>query len=158
MKITSLLSSLIALLLIACQDTPKQTEPIATPTVEQDHTQTHEHGHKEKPIQVLLNNGEKWPANAETTEGIHTMSALLNALPAEPKAEDYRTLQTELDKAFGTIIQKCTMTGEAHNQLHNFILPIKDMIQELDSEDINECKSVSDKLKQHLKEYENYFQ
>lgn len=158
MKRTSFFLSLCTFLLFACQNSSKQAEAPAEPTTAQDHTQIHDHEHEVVSNQVVLNNGEKWPANAETTEGIRKMSTLLNALPAESKLEDYHALKTTLENAYDEIIHKCTMTGEAHNQLHNFILPINEMIQELGSEDATKCKAVVDKLKKHLEEYGNYFQ
>src|SRR5690606_38966631 len=87
------------------------------------------HHNKVQTGNVKTDKGEKWKANAETTEGIHKMIALTE------ENEQGRTSTTELrqslDKEFNEILKKCTMTGEAHNQLHNYLLPLKTKYEEL---------------------------
>jgi hypothetical protein len=115
-----------------------------------------EHAHSATPVN--LNNGEKWMANAETTEGIHKMSSRIAEFTAQPKTEDYHALSVQLEDDFNNIIQRCTMTGEAHEQLHRFLIPIAENIKQLKSESIEICSGALDKLNKHLAEYENYFQ
>lgn len=114
--------------------------------------------HHEKSSEVVLNNGEKWKANPETTAGIQNMIALTDSLPANPTQDDTWALSGKLDAEYNTIIEKCTMEGEAHNQLHNYLLPMKDMIEEIGSGDISVGKEGVSKLKAHLGEYAKYFE
>jgi hypothetical protein len=119
------------------------------------HHETHAH---EQGIGVALNDGKRWTANAETTAGINNMKALVNDLPANAARDDYRKLATNLETEFNTILQKCTMTGEAHNQLHNYLLPMKELFEKLNSPDVEVGKSALSTLKGHLNEYQAYFQ
>ena len=114
--------------------------------------------HSGKAVSVALNNGEKWPANAETSQGINNMVRIIHSIPQAPNVEDYHATKIALDQEFNTILKKCTMTGEAHDQLHNYLLPLKEIIDQLGSESIDENKKVVARLDQYLNEYSNYFQ
>jgi hypothetical protein len=121
---------------------------------DQAHDTSHDHNHPG----ITLNNGEKWSANPETTQGIKNMTNLIAALPADPTSEEYHALHASLEQEFEMIFEKCTMTGEAHNQLHNYLLPLKDMVGALDTDSKEECRETTVLIKEHLEEYGNYFQ
>ena len=108
-------------------------------------------------VHVRLDNGQKWIANKETTEGINNMMVLVNALPAQPSVDDYHSLKSKLDEEFDAIIRKCTMEGEAHNQLHEYLMPLREIIERLGSNSTEKLKVASDDLGQYLKDYNKYF-
>jgi hypothetical protein len=120
-----------------------------------------QHGHQPETIApvaaVTLNNGEKWQANPETTDGIKNMTALLQAIPDTATVEDYHTLRTRLEAEFNAVLRNCTMTGEAHEQLHNFLLPMKSMFDDLGSGDAATARRAVHRLEQHTAEYYRYF-
>jgi len=66
-------------------------------------------------------------------------------------------LNKNLIEEFNEIFKLCTMTGEAHNQLHNYLHPLKGLIDEVGSSDIETCRNSFDKLQKHLNEYSVYF-
>ena len=107
--------------------------------------------------ELVLNNGNKWQANPETTKGVTNMISLVNAVN-EHGNESYQTLAGDLNAEFSMIFQLCTMKGEAHNQLHNFLFPIKTYIERLNSEDLEAGKHTVSHLKTHLAKYHNYFE
>lgn len=120
-----------------------------------DHSEHHDHeSHALDESTVQLNHGEKWEANPETNEGINNMLALVSKEEAEA-ATDLKTLQKNLRGEFNTILQKCTMKGESHNQLHNYLHPLKEKIDSL--EHANNEGQVIDDLEQYLNTYKNYF-
>ncbi len=49
------------------------------------------------------------------------------------------------------------MTGEAHNQLHNFLMPIKGLLETLPSNNLNQSQEHYDKLNNDLEEFKKYF-
>ncbi len=114
-------------------------------------------GHAE----VRLNNGKKWEANSETTEGIENMQRLIGEFQSNPDApslEGYHTLGEALQTEFDNILKRCTMEGEAHEQLHNYLLPmVKHMKTLKEGKGQEEIKASLARLSEHLKEYENYF-
>ncbi len=125
---------------------------------EHDHDHSEEHAHDHDEAMVHLNEGQKWEANAETTEGIENMTTIVSQFNASEGEKDYAELKTSLESEFQMIFQKCTMTGEAHEQLHNYLLPMKYMFAALDSEDQGLKEEKASELQAHLAEYSNYFE
>ena len=100
---------------------------------------------------VTLNNGQRWKANPETTSGIATMVAILAAY--DPATGDPTVLKDALEAEFGLIFERCTMEGEAHNQLHNYLLPIHHQLR-----DFAATEAQRTALGAHLATYGNYFE
>lgn len=87
-----------------------------------------------------LNNGKKWIANAETVEAIDNMIAILATEYEEERVINYASDGQKLEIEFEKMIANCTMTGEAHEQLHLYIMPLKLEINSLiECEHIEEC-------------------
>ncbi len=128
-------------------------------THEQKHNESkthHDHGDSESGL--ILNNGKKWSANKETTEGVQNMINLMDNFNDTDDPEAYSRLSENLQTQFKFIFTECTMTGEAHNQLHSFLLPMKKVFQDLSSGDIATCKSSFSTMKKHLGEYGQFFE
>ena len=106
---------------------------------------------------LQLNNGNLWSANTETTDGIDNMISLMNSFTEKESLEGYHLLKKNLEKEFGTIITECSMKGEPHNQLHNFLMPMKSLFKGLESSDIAICKTNFNSLNKHLETYSTYF-
>jgi hypothetical protein len=117
-----------------------------------------ETNHHEGESKVSLNKGEAWEANQETTDGINKMIQLMDDYTETENVEAYKSLSDTLDSEFNLIFKKCTMKGEAHNQLHNYLFPMKAKFKSLASGDLTESKAAFGDLKEHLTEYKTYFQ
>ena len=117
---------------------------------------TDEHHHS-KSHSLILDNGKLWIANPETTTGIENMINIMNFFSEKENVKAYEKLTKNLQSEVSMIFQKCTMTGESHNQLHNFLVPIKDLFETLSSTDLKQCQESFDQLNNHLKEYKKYF-
>ena len=118
----------------------------------------HEH-HEGSSPEVLLDNGNRWQANPETTQGIADMQAILVKYAGKTDAPaDRKALREELETGFQNIFKQCTMKGEAHEQLHNYLLPIKDFFEKIEDGTAAESEAALSQLKQHLADYQNYFQ
>ncbi|HOY28009.1 MAG TPA: hypothetical protein PLR96_03480 [Flavobacteriales bacterium] len=100
---------------------------------------------------VSLDNGQRWKANPETTSGIATMVAILGAY--DPATDDPTVLKDALEAEFGLIFERCTMEGEAHNQLHNYLLPMHHQLR-----DFAASKAQCSSLAKHLAAYGDYFE
>jgi hypothetical protein len=118
---------------------------IAISACQEDHT-----GHA---AAVQLDNGKRWQANPETTAGIANMQAILTNYEGRDGAEDRQAMRAELEAAFQDIFAQCTMKGEAHDQLHNYLFPMKDLFGQIESSD-----EAIEQLKAHLGAYEGYFE
>lgn len=102
---------------------------------------------------VSLNEGQLWEANTETTQGIKNMQQLMADFSIE--SGNSEELISNLKAEFATIFKKCTMTGEAHEQLHNYLIPLKTKINSLSKGFTNENRT---DLNNYLEDYFNYFQ
>ncbi len=108
-------------------------------------------------VEVQLDNGKKWAANPETTQGIANMVAQINAFQGTDEA-GYDQLASQLNNEFQLIFKNCTMKGEGHEQLHNFLLPMKAMVEGLEEGPAAERHKSLETLGQHLAGYSNYFE
>lgn len=116
-------------------------------------------GHSnQKAMPLSLDNGSKWTANTETTTGINSMIRLLDEFAGTDDMQAYKILMANLSEQYQLIFKKCTMKGEAHNQLHNYLLPMKDLFNGLESNDLKVRKENLKKLKAYLLSYPDYFQ
>lgn len=109
-------------------------------------------------LKVELNEGKKWKANPETTQGIQNMKEIINQFDENSRIQVYKSLSEELESEFTMIFQRCTMKGEAHNQLHNYLIPLKDYIKGLRSDKQEIAQSNYKKIIPHISAYSNYFE
>jgi hypothetical protein len=139
-------------IITACKNEPGTSEgkdevKNETAIPEADHHEEARHSET-----VKLNN-QKWVANAETNDGIKKMNSHLDKANG---AQNCDSLKSTLEKEFNTILQKCTMTGEGHTQLHNYLVPLSKLMKDLESK--KECAEETDKIKDYLSDYYKYFQ
>jgi len=112
--------------------------------------------HVEKAV-LSLNEGSLWNANLETTSGINSMTTLMESFTEKETVKSYNTLKGNLEKEFMSILTNCTMEGESHNQLHTYLVPMKDAFKGLGSDDLAVCKESFENLNKRLGEYTSYF-
>jgi len=106
---------------------------------------------------VNLDNSKLWKANIETTEGIQKMQNIMQSFSDKENQTAYASLKDELETEFTNIFQKCTMKGEAHEQLHNYLKPMIGIFEGLESSDLKICKTNFKVMENHLGGYANYF-
>lgn len=162
--LTSLLFAIVLICTSCNQQSDVRHDDHSDP--EHEHGQ-HDHQHEEsehmneaeaaEDQKLSLNNGERWQANAQTTAGIANMVLLVASFDKESDADSYQHLQGELMEEFDKIIEECTMTGEAHSQLHHYIFPMKSMFEGLTSEGPEKRLQSLEKLEKHLELYPQYF-
>ena len=100
----------LILSITACENAVKEKEEIKT------EIKVEETAHKDEN-KVQLNDGVRWAANAETTEGVNNMIKITDLFTTTENEEAFKTLTDSLEAEFAMIFKKCTMKGEAHNQL-----------------------------------------
>ena len=108
--------------------------------------------------EIKLNNGNKWEANLETTEGVDKMLNLVKS--SDPKTvEDYHALASKLNEEKNYVVKKCTMEGPSHDNLHVFLHPLIEKIEALGKvSSTDEGAEVTASIKENLEGYYNYFQ
>jgi len=146
MKKIKLVLFLLAITSIgSCQNKEDKTskEAIAVSPVAEKHTET--------VAKVSLNKGQLWNANPETTAGINALRKIILESNQEESAS---ILKEKLKSEFALIFKKCTMTGEAHEQLHNYLLPLRAKINNIEEPNKEEIKK---EITTYLDEYALYF-
>lgn len=142
-----------AMIIFSCK--PRQEEKVSEMT-EAPKNFTAPDGHT-IGIDVKLNNGAKWEANNETTQGIGFMLGSVGDMPSQPTLEDFRSLHKTLNVRFQNILKQCTMKGEAHDQLHNYLMPLKEKIDLFASADLDTCTKMLPELKEYIMKYSHFF-
>lgn len=155
MKQIKFLLPLVFLAFVACnsQESGKEENHDNLQKSEmKDEQKENEHQHGDEANTVQLDNGKKWKANPETISGINNMSSLVQDGIAGKieRAKLHDTLQVE----FKTIFDKCTMTGESHNQLHNYLLPLKAQLEKLKTGNAESLEEIQE----YLLTFKNYFE
>lgn len=136
----------------SCQSASEETsaKPQA-PSTHEAHVVHEKGGHT-----VLLHNGERWEADTSTKAGIVKMQTLLQSYRAGATS-DVDTLQKQLQQTFSQIFARCTMQGEAHTQLHNYLLPLKEQLSQLKTCGEGSCDTIIQTLDKHLQGFATYF-
>lgn len=146
-------STTILLLIMACGKNPSEKQSNTLPK-----DAVIENSIDKDDINVQLNGENKWVANPETTSGIKKMQYLMSTFSNKESIKAYASLKEELQTEFTTIFNKCTMKGEAHNQLHNYLKPMIEIFKGLESTDLDVCKANFNLMNTHLDKYKNYFE
>lgn len=157
--IKSLFLLLVASITLSCNQpkerntvTPEQAMEVATSTDEHQETSLSQW---QKDIQ--LDQGQPWKANKATTDGIKNMSKLIHN-EQRSSATAYRELAASLNEEMNTLIQKCTMTGPSHDNLHVYLQPLLLKLSELTKvESSKEGAQTTLEIMHHLEQYDTYF-
>lgn len=103
------------LFLASCADNPSE-QPAATTAVEEQH----EHSHEQEAIE--LNNGQKWKVDENMMVYIVQMEKDVTGFDGTTMAE-YKQLASGLEQNIEQLTSNCTMEGQAHDELHKWLLP-----------------------------------
>ena len=144
MKINQLINRVLVLsigvlTLIACSQNPN------------------EEGHQDREG-IHLDNGQKWEANPETIEHVHAMAALITEYDINGDNVKYHAVAKELFMELKMVFDECTMTGESHEQLHTFLMPLHKNISKLmQNKSENPAETLAE-LEMHLSTFGDYFE
>lgn len=143
------LSITITLFSMSCNNQPN--------TVNQDKHAESESEMSESSI-ITLNNGEKWPVNEEMKPFILEAETILNDYITN-KSADYQTLAAQLLEKNSGLIRNCTMQGQAHDELHNWLFPHMELIEALGgTQNVEDAQALISQMKKSFETYHQYFQ
>ena len=115
---------------------------------------TEEEHHKADSEEKLhLNNGKKWIVNEATEVGMKNMQAIIIAF-AQNKSTDFAKLGQELGQESQTLINKCDMTGPAHDQLHLVLHPMLTAISGIKKGNAKDVIKMSNLLADYFEHFE----
>ena len=138
----SILTALIVLTILSCKSNETNKDPLLNNNWEKE---------------IALDGSNKWMANEETTLGVNKMLDLLENLDTSSEI-DYTALGTDLKNEINIVIQKCSMKGPSHDNLHVFLMPLIEKVDALQaSRSIEDNKLLVDSIIYNLKAYNTYF-
>lgn len=107
---------------------------------------------------ISLNNGEKWEVNDEMKPHIERGKELVDEYKAQNDG-DYQKLAENLKAQNSELIQSCTMKGESHDELHNWLHPHMQLIDSLSKANSEEeAKEIVSEIDKSFSTYQNYFE
>lgn len=121
----------------------------------QEHKNTENSVKPEKPKQETV---KLWQANTATTAGINQMKKLINDFDFNQDNDACVALKNELVDSFNGILTGCTMEGEAHQHLHDYLVPMKGLLDEITHENsLIKNKELLRNYQKHLEKYNTIF-
>lgn len=118
-----------------------------------DSTKIESHSDSEK---LELNNGKKWKI-------VKPMFKFLEAINHEVKKFDnskkknYNALAKSLSTNIDSLLSNCSMKGKAHDELHKWLIPFMELVEEYESNERNQLEKFVE-IKNALAEFNNYFE
>lgn len=110
------------------------------------------------PHDLILNNGEKWEVNASMKSVIDQIGLTTNEFSGIT-VQDHVDLSDSLSILISELTMNCNMKGQAHDELHKWLLPFIDLNKQLKKIDqLNKGKELTTELKHELTIFNNYFQ
>ena len=85
---------------------------------------THLHDENEA---IVLNEGQKWKVDADMLAIIRSMESEINNYT---DTIDFEQLSLRLSHGVDSLTTNCTMTGQAQDELHKWLLPYIDLVNE----------------------------
>ena len=146
LKITSILLS--TFFLFSCNDKANNK---SAETSQDTKTEVHEHSNDET---IQLNDGQKWKVDVDMMAHIRIMENDVTSFDKETP-ENYQLLADNLKKNLDLLTSNCTMKGEAHDELHKWLLPYIELVDDFSKDKSNENLA---KIQESFTTFNQYFQ
>ena len=105
---------------------------------------------------LSLNDGKKWQMDEHTRESFSEMEKLFSNIELKDSSEEeLKKYGTVLREGIDSLIQGCKMEGDAHDQLHSFLMPYIDVVDNLSE---HGEKEEAIKIQRYLKIYKEFFE
>ena len=123
---------------------------------ENNQSSSESHGHG--PIELTLNDGKKWQADQHTRESILGIREAMTTKPVN-SPDETQALGHDLQRRLRVLVSGCTMTGEAHNQLHVFLEEFMPAADSLASQpDEEKARETLAEMHHMLERYDEHFE
>lgn len=156
------IATIIAFTSIAygCKDSVnKENEQVAKVQL-QDSSTLNEHKHSLSDS-IELNNGAKWKVVPDMMQFIKNMERDVNHFSGTQHTalKDFMQLGASLQKNIELLTSNCTMEGKAHDELHKWLLPYIDMVDEFNkSKNSTEATQLFQEIEASFKLFNIYFE
>lgn len=119
--------------------------------------QEEEHHHAKEGDVLKLNGEEKWVVNEEMMVNVRNIEKEVTSFSGTTM-EDYAKLSKGLKTSISQITSSCTMTGESHDELHKWLLPHIEMVNEFaDVQTVDNASVHYDHIKESFVTFNTFF-
>lgn len=128
-----------------------------------DSAHNHDHGsHSEHSgdAQIMLDNGKKWKVDDETKLRIENIRGLLKEFQSQKKTlalSDYNAIGTKVGTEIDGIIKGCSLTGQAHDELHKLLAMFFPELNNLRSNDLDMAKDGLKNIQELIVQFDIFF-
>ena len=146
----------LAFVLFSCGEATTEEKEVTQEVV----VNGEEHHHDEDEA-IVLDHGNKWVVVPEMKAFITNIENGVVEFSKKENAtfEDHKSLSKLIDRNLEDLTSNCTMTGQAHDELHKWLLPFLDLASEYaESKNIDEAQMAYRKINQSFKEFNVYFE
>ena len=129
MRIKISILIVLSVLLFSCKkenNSEKTIQP--TQKIEQETDQHKKHHHEHEAINIVLLNGEKWTVDKPMMQHIQNIKSDVMQFKGN-SLKDYQVLADKINKNLELLTSNCTMTGQAHDELHKWLVPFLEMAE-----------------------------
>ena len=114
-------------------------------------------GHQQDNSPIVLDNGQKWTIISSMDVYLQEMEDLVANFKGE-SLEDHQDLAKELKENIALLTANCTMKGQAHDELHKWLLPYIELVDNYSKVDSKQAAAEHfAKVKNSFEEYNKYF-
>ncbi len=149
-------STIVAFSISSCSEKKQEiNEPVSEEII------TEEEHHHDELEPIVLDEGKKWIVVPEMLQFIRNMEVGINEFSniEQPTTEEYQELAVLIDKNIVDLTSNCTMQGQAHDELHKWLVPFIGLSEEFDvATDLKEQKRIYQNFKDSYVQFNIYFQ
>lgn len=156
MKTKLMLPLTLSLIIFGCADPldNKEETIIQEKEIPINPIEEEEHHHDEHEA-IVLNNGEKWKVVDNMLIYIRNMEEAITTF----EGSDYPALAKTIDKNIRALTESCTMEGQAHDELHKWLVPFIGLSEEFDvATEKEEQERIYQSFKDAFVEFNVYFE
>ncbi len=110
---------------------------------------------------IKLNKGAKWTVIKEMMVFIRNMESDVKSFSeiGHNDLKDFHQLAENLQKNINLLTSNCTMSGEAHDELHKWLIPYMQVVSELgESENLENAQQIVSTIETSFKVFNTYFE
>ena len=158
MKSKNLILLSFLFLFVACaNDAKQQGKDAAHDTSNQQQTETeHETAHDQSRT-IELNQGQPWKVDDNMMAYIKKMKDEVETFTGKTY-NDYQVLAMDLTENIDGLTSNCTMSGKAHDELHKWLLPYIDTVNDFaKAENEEEAAKQLKNVKASFKTFNKFF-
>jgi len=151
MKTKFILPLAFSALIFGCNTSSENKEE----AVNRETVTTEENHHHDESEAIVLDNGNKWKVEESMLIYIRNIEHAVNNF----EGKDYTVLAKIIDKNLIDLTSNCTMGGQAHEELHKWLVPFIRLSEQFDvATELAEQEKIYNDFKTSFVEFNTYFE